>query len=72
MAGGWQPIETAPRDGTPILSFDGTDMAVIEWAYGAWRVAVDEYGVNQIEATPPTHWQPLPTPPSSPATGGEG
>jgi hypothetical protein len=59
----WQPIETAPKDGTLILGvkFD-TDgqpwLAAFEWIIaGIW----DAY---QWEVDwEPTHWMPLPAPP---------
>jgi hypothetical protein len=66
----WQPIETAPKDGRPILGFGICDgevsgrgvepaAAVVEWC-GSWTVgATDYYGVT-MEAT---HWMPLPDPP---------
>lgn len=68
----WQPIETAPKDGTDILcSFSGA----VSIAF--WDVkAPDEYYYNQRSKTPqwlshegsylgeePTHWMPLPKPP---------
>ncbi len=72
----WQPIETAPRDGTPVLVFsphvplsDPTNVAVGKfetygevswWAY-CESVLADITG--QIEPEP-THWMPLPKPPS--------
>lgn len=55
----WQPIETAPRDGTIILSFDtsaGIPIDLAHWLNGTWR---DDGGE-------PTHWMPLPSPPVTP------
>lgn len=61
----WQPIETAPRDGTSILVF--TERGVFEATFDSyWEFAVADYhgclccsggGDN------PTHWMPLPEPP---------
>jgi len=60
----WQPIESAPRDGTRVLAFpirwDRTSAAVMYFkkpfgfvsAPGDW-------------AAHPTHWQPLPEPPTT-------
>ena len=65
----WLPIETAPRDGTPILIFEPdedckpeTGMDVIWWEgsreEGCWLFGnCDEY------MRPFTHWMPLPPPP---------
>lgn len=59
----WQPIETSPRDGTRFLAFVGG-----QW-HGVEQVIVkyssDTYlGYNN---TPwqPTHWMPLPSPPTT-------
>lgn len=42
----WQLIDTAPKDGTVILAWDGYDMATVKWAakpyvnptYGCWEL----------------------------------
>jgi len=59
----WQPIETAPKDGTPILAFHPfvpigqavgyfTENGFFISAPGGWCLL-------------PTHWQPLPEPPDN-------
>lgn len=58
----WQPIETAPKDGTDILTWTHLPDAfnpyiVVKWKRGTW-VAVDPLGEYL-----PTHWMPLPEPP---------
>jgi hypothetical protein len=57
----WQPIKTAPKDGTPILVWDGGNISVAEWSYsfrgqdGAvtefWKnnAKSDEYGMALSE-----------------------
>ena len=62
----WQPIETAPKDGTPILMWDGDMIYVISWyvpqntRYPAqWREADGKRYCDYD----PTHWMPLPEPP---------
>lgn len=67
---GWQPIETAPRDGTRVLLARCRDDGSYEWMYVAWcrrtqwriseNVARNYYSTVDSE---PTHWQPLPDPP---------
>lgn len=56
---GWQPIETAPKDGTEILTWDGQDAKILRWALGRW----DDWGEMPGALLPPTHWMPLPEPP---------
>ena len=68
----WQPIETAPKDGSYIILYrpsnDGRHKDAVREGkfhrYGmaeTWRVRSG--GVWDIDA--PTHWQPLPEPPES-------
>lgn len=68
----WQPIETAPRDGTHILvATEGTiglvwweDYAVELYDGVGWRDHGD-MGWGGMIGAEPTHWMPLPDPPSS-------
>lgn len=59
----WQPIETAPKDGTRVLLFSGAWFtgyyahSRYKWDPGKWRS--DEYP----DLTNPTHWMPLPQAP---------
>jgi len=59
----WQPIETAPRDGTSVLVysskwFPGTNDCDIAFvAFGVWETLEGMRNMN------PTHWMPLPSPP---------
>lgn len=73
----WQPIETAPKDGTPILVFgkpqkhpnleswyDGSAIFTAEWD------AIDEsfciLGGDWLGPfIDPSHWMPLPAPPKA-------
>ena len=60
----WQPIETAPKDGTIVLV----------WSENSGRV-IDHYAEDYrswyrfTKYLQPTHWMPLPKPPKS--IGGE-
>ena len=79
----WQPIETAPKDGTPIWIYPHQMCAV--WDFGAenwlvWNVPLkadltiaSDWAAKpamwfEVMATTfgpePTHWRPLPDPPS--------
>jgi len=54
----WQPIETAPRDGTELLLVDPTGRREVGfWSREGLRWSVF-YAVAQ-----PTHWMPLPEAP---------
>ena len=65
IAGGflqrWQPIGTAPKDGTRVLvahpAWEAASTA--QWYGDFWSVG---YSVPQFKHQP-THWQPLPAPP---------
>lgn len=62
----WRPIETAPRDGTPILGFNGAAQTVVAWwapGGGYWNLVACGAYAEDGEWTP-TYWQPLPAPPS--------
>jgi hypothetical protein len=49
----WQPIETAPKDGTEFLARDATERDIARWDSGG--VYGDDLGRH-----PFTHWAPLP------------
>jgi hypothetical protein len=71
----WQPIETAPKDGTRVLVFwaDGRKCPVdVSWywdhhdiEYGKVVRTYQRWMSNRYAANgpPPTHWMPLPKPP---------
>ena len=73
----WQPIETAPKDGTKILLYSKTlpyytnHMAVGFWNeipnseyYVGWASGMSRGFVDaDEEITQVTHWMPLPNPP---------
>lgn len=77
----WQPIETAPKDGTAVIiavpDRAHTDFIVGEayfdpehYGDGDWWWANTDYGdyhggpVSEVNYNHPTHWRPLPAPPS--------
>ena len=66
----WQPIETAPKDGTRILaywpadSFYAHEMQCETWfgqslGRDCWQSPYEDAD----DSTSPTHWMPLPEPP---------
>ena len=69
----WQPIETAPKDGTPILIYSGLRVDVplghvdheksiyISSFDGDWWIWDGNFGAEY--AYEPTHWMNLPEPP---------
>ena len=75
---GWQPIETAPKDGTKVLvcqatDADGEPIRGESWGVfvqvAAWWGGDDEWIVycslikDPSVHVEPTHWMPLPEPP---------
>lgn len=64
----WQPIETAPRDGTHILAYPVLlDVAcVVSWhgkgQAGYWRLPMTE----KVTPYHPTMWMPVPKPDALP------
>ena len=71
----WQKIETAPKDGTRILGWDGEDVTEMCWVsipdddgHIGWCQSDFESGGflykthNKMERSP-THWRPKPDPP---------
>ena len=62
----WQDIATAPKDGTPILGYVPRfayepKCEVLAWVAGGWAA-------HDTCHESPTHWQPLPPPPSEEPT----
>lgn len=68
----WQPIETAPRDGSDIILW-------LPWVAcartGRWTMhklwSVDFGATRMIVRGEPTHWMPLPPAPAEQAPTGE-
>lgn len=64
----WQPIETAPRDGTNIIvyrpKFHGNYIPQVGTDYWMTKgLFVPTWGKSRKDV-PPTHWQPFPKPPA--------
>ncbi len=76
----WQPIETAPKDGSPFIGFTKTGfeaiIAVWSWEKDKYNKRPNPYfardgfhAKTDDRANQPTHWMPLPAAPE--AQGGE-
>lgn len=71
----WQPIETAPKDGTAILiacNYDrmGKARVTLAWWDGKWLESQywddnDEEWIDCVCQFKPTHWMPPPEPPEA-------
>ena len=63
----WQPIETAPKDGTKILIWGRGGARVVRWSLGPYNRKTRRYDEDWADGGmfgfEPTHWQPLPAPP---------
>jgi hypothetical protein len=58
----WQPIDTAPKDGTKILIYDGVWITVSRWLNDDWVVSWNNENLCQ-GGDFVLHWMPLPAPP---------
>ena len=64
----WQPIETAPKDGTPLLLFARSKSAdapvrVVGWFIGTMGWIESAFAPNSPVGIVPFKWMPLPEPP---------
>jgi len=71
----WQPIETAPKDGTEVLLWEKHTYVPVVGLYrvqaGKWRASQEHYDVDGDGCVVDTlcqeyitHWMPLPAPPA--------
>ena len=70
----WQPIETAPKDGTRVLLTEEWGVVIGRWCEEAqlglceegpgWQVFECDDCWYSVAAENPTHWMPLPAPPT--------
>jgi len=71
----WQPINTAPQDGSRILLYWPTLFNQPHVACGTWQTqryhvhprpfwqSDYRWGIERLRDCPPTYWMPLPEPP---------
>ena len=57
----WHPIDSAPKDGTPLLTWNGKVMYVSWWDGIGWAFLKDSH--NRTYSHFPSHWMLLPVPP---------
>mgnify|MGYP003442310506 CR=1 FL=1 len=74
----WQPIETAPKDGTEVILFTSHNGCEIVESFDAVQIGYWDEGNSTAciffrlpswrckKIGEPTHWMPLPTPPVQP------
>ena len=63
----WQPISTAPKDGTVVIGYDRSNIHADARNYVEfvlWRG--DRWIDPETWTIKPTHWMPLPAPPQEP------
>lgn len=68
----WRPIESAPKDGTPILVENDRGVHCVRWeaeeahgdaSFDGWYVDDGKSNLRVLRGTEPTHWTPIPAPP---------
>lgn len=67
----WQPIESAPQDGTPVIVCGPyhVDVSIAAWSGKSWYIQADGgdvidhiggFGASYKTFDQPTHWMPVP------------
>lgn len=63
----WQPIETAPKDGTHVLAAVRGLTRIVSWGKTShvplYGFCLADQGAEDSDLCEPTHWMPLPEPP---------
>ena len=71
---GWRTIESAPRDGSYLLGFQGGQISLIWWNSDQYARKPRPYwtgthewagGTTRARVDQPTHWRPLPAAPGA-------
>ena len=64
----WQPIKTAPKDGTRFLSVYGGQTRVVQYGKTShvplWGFCLADQGVEEFDLVDLSVWMPLPSPPT--------
>lgn len=73
----WRPIETAPKDDTACLVWNGTNVSVARfgevrqsgkvewWPLANGETVDDNTHYHEMMVVEPSHWMPLPEPPTT-------
>lgn len=68
----WKPIETAPKSGTYVLCWNGIRVDMWHWDKQPYNTRprpywsrVGPWGALNDRSQQPTHWMPLPKPPTN-------
>lgn len=63
---GWRTIDSAPKDGTPVLIAQAATGSIrwAVWSEGFWRDGQKRAGGQIVGCPSPTHWRPQPAPPA--------
>lgn len=61
---GWQPIETAPKDGTWVILARSNDAVGPNYWTDYWIGSDIQDWAKSTLSNPPTHWMPLPAAPT--------
>lgn len=63
---GWQPIETAPKDGTWVMLFYRPSCVPLVTFWAEYSAARSDWAHRkELGNNVPTHWRPLPWPPAT-------
>jgi hypothetical protein len=61
----WQPIDTAPKDGTTILGWECDEILLVAYCVDDKWIWMNFMSDHTSWSPNPTHWMPLPAPPAS-------
>ena len=64
----WRDISSAPKDGTRVLAVVDGDVRVVSWGKTShvpiYGFCLADQGPEDFDICDPTHWMPLPAPPT--------
>lgn len=70
VTSGWLPISSAPKVGRRILALVDNEVRFVSWTKTShvpiYGFCLLDQGPEDCDLCEPTHWMPLPAPPSTP------